>query len=702
MVIEKYRKLRDQHFRTIGSPFRSLRPAYFRIIEASAQQLKAQLLTSGRSDNMASVTNLDQDMKRLRMSRYTPQAAKEVRGWIEDTLGEPLHGGDLLELLKDGTILCRLVNRALPPPGIKFKKSSMPFVQMENISHFLRACESPPFNMQAHDRFLTVDLFETKDPAQVLQCLTAFSRVANSLFPNKFPVAIGPKRNPNPMSPTHTGASNGSVSSDHTGPGSGRGQSNTKQPTSPGRSGTGRPQSQAFTGPSSILYSGYMGGASQGNQGISFGGRRQITTPAPFVPSLADKERRRREKEAEEEKARHEAEEAEEKRRREHAAQEEFDRQAEEKRWEEDARRLREEEKERVEQEKREWEEQERRWKAAEEERLREEKEAQVRPRGLSDARLRGQYLSEYKAEEKTRSRQTSYNDPQKHERSRIEDLERQLAEAQERERQYQEERKRRDGGQEMMNVDSPPESQPPPVETRTASPQVSNTSWDGDEREYLRKQHTEHATPSKPSLQTSSTASPLPAQPPSSRPLPNPASIPKTFASRPLPEPAAEKPVVSSRPLPNPEAYSAPNPVSASGNRTERFLFHNRPPPVVQAKTHHPTEMGFTSDAEKRAEDDRRVQSQTKTKAGGWASKSLLEREMERERERQREWEEAQKEIRNAPKDVNAGVGAGQSWDVNQYGFTGGDSQNRGDGGISFGAKRQIIGPRGPRPPPS
>jgi hypothetical protein len=56
---------------------------------------------------MASVTSLDQDMKRLRMSRYTPQAAKEVRGWIEDTLGEQLPSGDLLETLKDGTILCR-------------------------------------------------------------------------------------------------------------------------------------------------------------------------------------------------------------------------------------------------------------------------------------------------------------------------------------------------------------------------------------------------------------------------------------------------------------------------------------------------------------------------------------------------------------------------------------------------------------------
>jgi len=59
------------------------------------------------SPNMASVTSLDQDMKRLRMDRYTPQAANQVRSWIEGVLGETLPAGDLLDALKDGTVLCR-------------------------------------------------------------------------------------------------------------------------------------------------------------------------------------------------------------------------------------------------------------------------------------------------------------------------------------------------------------------------------------------------------------------------------------------------------------------------------------------------------------------------------------------------------------------------------------------------------------------
>lgn len=56
---------------------------------------------------MASVTSLDKDMRKLRMDRYTPQAANEVRTFIEESLGEPLAKGDLLESLKDGVALCK-------------------------------------------------------------------------------------------------------------------------------------------------------------------------------------------------------------------------------------------------------------------------------------------------------------------------------------------------------------------------------------------------------------------------------------------------------------------------------------------------------------------------------------------------------------------------------------------------------------------
>lgn len=53
------------------------------------------------------VSSLDRDLHKLRLSKYTTTAANEVREWIEVVLQERLPEGDLLEVLKDGTVLCR-------------------------------------------------------------------------------------------------------------------------------------------------------------------------------------------------------------------------------------------------------------------------------------------------------------------------------------------------------------------------------------------------------------------------------------------------------------------------------------------------------------------------------------------------------------------------------------------------------------------
>jgi len=654
-------------------------------------------------------------MRKLRMDRYTPKAANEVRSWIEQVLGERLPAGDLLDALKDGTVLCRLVNMAIPTP-VRFKKSAMPFIQMENISHFLRACEQPPLNMPAHDRFLTVDLYEAKDPAQVLQCLGAFSRVANAKNPSKFPTTIGPKKGPGPLSPSVTGGG-GYTSTPLASPGFGRSRGPSTASNTSGsstfnplaRPPAERTLSAARTGGSDTSYTsnglpksppggvsswskkvdegstapawnihqyGYMGGASQGNQGIAFGARRQITSAGPHVPNLAEKERLRREKAAEEERLRLQAEEAEHKRRIEREAEEERIRIEEEQKWEEETRKQQEAKQARLDQQKRQWEEQERRWKMEEQERLREEREAQAqleaetrRKRAGSDARLKGQYLSQYQAEQasKPRSRRGSIDEPSA-ERDRIRELEQQLEEAKERERQYQAERegrlqdkKVRSRSKSRTRERSKSRARPAPP-PRAPSPQDSNVSWaQEDDRAYLRKQwdQTQRQAP---------------------RPLPEPA--PPSLPARPLPEPAT-------RPLPDPAAY-------AKQSRTDRYLASNPAPAPAKPQNYIPPEL--TSTSEQRDEDARRAASQAKTKAAGWASKSLLEREMERERERQKEWEESQRALQEASKDPNAGTGSGQSWDVNQYGYMGGDNQNK-LGGIG-GGKRQIIGPRpfGPR----
>ncbi|KAH6850051.1 hypothetical protein B0I37DRAFT_403961 [Chaetomium sp. MPI-CAGE-AT-0009] len=579
---------------------------------------------------MASVSSLDKDLRKMRLDKYTPAAANEARQWIEEVLGEKLPAGDLLDAVKDGVALCKLVNLATGPPGVKFKKSAMPFVQMENISHFLRACQAPPLNLQQHDMFLTVDLYEQKDPAQVLQCLGAFSRAANRVNPSAFPMAIGPRSartgvvSPQPTGPTGpttptslrgrdvSNSSNASSSlygrpamaPAKTGDsGSGR-WSPTKSPTQGASSppapvsSWSRREHEGATAPAwNIAQYGYMGGASQGNLGIAFGGRRQITSAGPHVPSLAEKEKRRKEQEAEAERQRQEEER---RRKAEIEAEEERARLEEKRRWEEETRRAREEEQRRLEEEKRRWAEEERQWKLTQEKRRREEEEAEARLKQerqnarKSNPQLRGQYLSQYKSEEETP------------EQARIRQLEQQLELARQREANYERERQ----GRSLRPGTSDDKKARSRSRSRAAQPVSRQDSWSvRDERNFIASQWTQHQQQLEQHDEEPDDAAMSPRPLSSPRPLPNPAAMAppamvKTHrtgevpvlpirnqhtGSRPLPDPT-EAPIrnqhTGSRPLPNPAGAPPPTlPIrnQHTGSRPLPDPVETAPPPPIR-----------------------------------------------------------------------------------------------------------------------
>ncbi|KAL2017028.1 hypothetical protein VTK56DRAFT_2672 [Thermocarpiscus australiensis] len=689
---------------------------------------------------MASVSSLDKDLRKLRLEKYTPAAANEAKQWIESILGERLPGHDLLDGLKDGVALCKLVNLAVGPPGVKFKQSAMPFVQMENISHFLHACQLPPLNLQQHDMFLTVDLYEQKDPAQVLQCIGAFSRAAHNVNPSAFPTSIGPRTSrAGVMSPQSTGSttptglrgrgvSNASSASSavygkgpalapsRTGDSSSGRWSPAKSPTQgtssppPPISSWSKKEDEGATAPAwNIAQYGYMGGASQGNLGISFGGRRQITSAGPYVPNMAEKERRRKEQEAEAERQRQEEER---RRKAEIEAEEERARQEEERRWEEETRRLMEEERRKLEEEKRRWEEEERQWKLTEEKRRREEEEAERRLQEerqkarnqKSNTPLRGQYLSQYQAEQESADK------------ARIRELEKQLELARQREAEYERERQGRPLRPGGVIDDKKARSR---SRSRPARPVSRQDSWSVRDDSHL-------LSPPRPQRQQApddaAAAAPAPPLPLSPRPLPDPATaaLPPTKVKThrtggdapPPPALPLRKQHTGSRPLPDPAAYaSGSSPEAARQQQPASPL----PPPLLQPQQPSPNpsraDRFLASNNPSLPSVQDSAPKKTAAGGGGWASKSLLEREMELERQRQREWEEAQRETAKAAAAAarsadgggvdGIGGGIGGRWDVSQWtGYTGGDSQNRGAQGIGAG-RRQIVGPRPlPNPP--
>jgi hypothetical protein len=109
-------------------------------------------------------------------SKYDMSRESEARIWIQAVLKQDISEGSFMEVLKSGVVLCNLIN-AVTKSNIKPSPSSMPFKQMENISLFLK--EMSQLGVPTHEVFQTIDLFEFKNPNQVLDSIYSLSRHAS-------------------------------------------------------------------------------------------------------------------------------------------------------------------------------------------------------------------------------------------------------------------------------------------------------------------------------------------------------------------------------------------------------------------------------------------------------------------------------------------------------------------------------------------
>jgi hypothetical protein len=113
---------------------------------------------------------LDAELARKKAANYDFGAENKAKEWVEALTNETFEGA-FGESLRDGVLLCKLVNTIRPGTVKKVNESKMPFKQMENISNFLKGCRV--LGVAEHSLFETVDLFEEKDIALVVQCLWA-------------------------------------------------------------------------------------------------------------------------------------------------------------------------------------------------------------------------------------------------------------------------------------------------------------------------------------------------------------------------------------------------------------------------------------------------------------------------------------------------------------------------------------------------
>ncbi|XP_055329474.1 muscle-specific protein 20-like [Paramacrobiotus metropolitanus] len=110
--------------------------------------------------------------------------------WIFGVLREPVPANvPFDELLKDGQVLCRFMQRIDPQLIRKINTSGGPIKLMENLGMFNAACRRLGVNHV--DLFLTTDLWDKQDIGAVYNCLSQLGKIVQKIRPDLPP--YGPK-----------------------------------------------------------------------------------------------------------------------------------------------------------------------------------------------------------------------------------------------------------------------------------------------------------------------------------------------------------------------------------------------------------------------------------------------------------------------------------------------------------------------------
>jgi hypothetical protein len=143
------------------------------------------------ANNRASKSGFAAEAQRKVNSKYSEELAQESLKWIKAITQEYFSvSGDMdnfYEVLKDGTLLCKLVNRIKAGSAKKINQSTMAFKCMENIDVFLKAARD--LGVPPQETFQTVDLWERQNLNSVVICLQSLGRKAG----NYGKPSIGPK-----------------------------------------------------------------------------------------------------------------------------------------------------------------------------------------------------------------------------------------------------------------------------------------------------------------------------------------------------------------------------------------------------------------------------------------------------------------------------------------------------------------------------
>ncbi|GCC30408.1 calponin-2-like [Chiloscyllium punctatum] len=132
---------------------------------------------SGKQFNSGPAYGFSAEVKSRIAQKYDLQKEEDLRLWIEGMTGRQI-GDNFQKGLKDGVILCELMNKLMPNSVKKINRSALNWHQLENLSNFIKAMQN--YGIKPHDTFEANDLFENGNMTQVQTALLALAGMAKT------------------------------------------------------------------------------------------------------------------------------------------------------------------------------------------------------------------------------------------------------------------------------------------------------------------------------------------------------------------------------------------------------------------------------------------------------------------------------------------------------------------------------------------
>uniref|UniRef100_A0A0N5AX76 Calponin-homology (CH) domain-containing protein n=1 Tax=Syphacia muris TaxID=451379 RepID=A0A0N5AX76_9BILA len=117
----------------------------------------------------------------IQIAKFNEDEATNLLQWVAGLIKEDINTSGTFQnfgdTLRDGTILCKLLNAIKPGTIKKIMKPMTNFNCMENINQFCTAVRT--FGVKDEETFQSVDLFEARDYFSVCVTLQSLSRAVS-------------------------------------------------------------------------------------------------------------------------------------------------------------------------------------------------------------------------------------------------------------------------------------------------------------------------------------------------------------------------------------------------------------------------------------------------------------------------------------------------------------------------------------------